>query len=264
MNSKKKVIDHLGRTVEFPFPPSRIISLAPGMTDTLYSLQLANEIVGRTRYCTHPKDKVQQAEAIGGTKQIHLDKIRALRPDLILAEKEENTKEMVEVLEKEFPVYVAEVQSVQDAYKMISDLGELTNRQTESKRLLADIQAAFQSLPKAHGKKVAYVIWKKPYMVVGSNTYIHSLLEMLGFENAFSSFEGRYPTVTEVDIKKAKLDYLFLATEPFPFKDEHVVEFSDMMPDVKTMILDGEMFWYGPRMMEAVGYFKSIFINDPK
>jgi iron complex transport system substrate-binding protein len=256
---KKKVIDQIGRTVEFSYPPKRIISLAPGITDTLYSLHLKNEVVGRTRYCIHPKEHVQLAVAVGGTKQINLDKIRELQPDLIFAEKEENTKEMVEILEKEFPVYVAEVQSVQDAYRMITELGELTNRKLVADELQTFIQAGFQSLPSVQGAKAAYVIWKKPYMVVGNNTYINSLLEQLGFENVFSTFKDRYPTVTEEDFQKAELDYLFLATEPFPFKNKHLVEFSEILPGVKTIILDGEMFWYGPRMIEAAGYFKKIF-----
>ena len=259
---QKKVVDRLGRTVEFSYPPKRIISLVPGITDTLYALELEEKIVGRTRYCIHPKEKVQQAEIIGGTKQMNLEKIRALQPDLIFAEKEENTKEMVEELEKEFPVYVSEVQSVQDAYNMMNDLGELTNRKLAAEQLLATIQAGFQSLPKAgHGKRIAYVIWRKPYMVVGDNTYIQSIFEMMGFENAFSAFEGRYPAVTEAEFQKAELDDLFLASEPFPFKDEHVAEFSKLLPGVNIRIVDGEMFWYGPRMIEAAKYINRVLLN---
>lgn len=95
-------------------------------------------------------------------------------------------------------------------------------------------------------------------MVVGNHTYIDSLLTTMGFENAFSSFEGRYPEVTKEDFQKAKLDYLFLASEPFPFKEKHITEFSAFLPRVKPIILDGEMFWYGPRMIEAVDYFKRM------
>jgi len=256
--NQKKVVDHIGRTVEFSYPPIRIISLAPGLTDTLYSLGLENEIVGRTRYCIHPKEKVDKAVPVGGTKEINIDKIRALKPDLIFTEKEENTREIVEQLEKEFPVYVAEVQTVQDSYKMIEDLGELTKRTPEAGTLLSTIKTGFQSLPTYKKKRVAYVIWRKPYMVVGNPTYIDSLLTTMGFVNAFSSFEGRYPAVTKEDFQKAKLDYLFLASEPFPFKENHITEFSAFLPNVKPIILDGEMFWYGPRMIDAVDYFRRI------
>jgi iron complex transport system substrate-binding protein len=256
---KRQVKDHVARTIEFSYPPQRIISIAPGLTDTLYALNLKDKIVGRTRYCIHPIEQVQQAKIVGGTKKINMDVIRSLQPDLIFAEKEENTKEIVEMLEKEFPVYVAEVQSVEDAYKMIHDLGEVTDRIPEAKQLITAIQTGFHSLPNLGGKRAAYVIWKKPYMVVGNYTYINSLLEKLGFINAFKEYEGRYPVIEEEDFQKAKLDYLILATEPFPFKEEHKEEFLKILPNVKSIILDGEMFWYGPRMLDAVNYFQAIF-----
>ncbi|MGM8214824.1 ABC transporter substrate-binding protein [Bacillaceae bacterium W0354] len=254
--SQNIVVDHLGRTVEYSFPPKRIISIAPGLTDTLYTLNLDKEIVGRTRYCIYPKGKVEQSETVGGTKKIHLEKIRALKPDLIFAEKEENTKEIVETLEQEFPVFVAEVQSVQDAYKMITDLGTVTDRKHQAEQLVTTIKDGFKSLPAGQNKKIGYVIWKNPYMVAGNHTYINTVFEMMGFENAFKKFDGRYPEVTEKDFQNANLDYLFLATEPFPFKEEHRRNFSELLPDVNVQILDGEMFWYGPRMIDAVEYFK--------
>lgn len=142
---------------------------------------------------------------------------------------------------------------------MIIDVGEITGRIQAADQLQTRIKNGFQSLPKFNGARAGYVIWKKPYMVVGKNTYINSLLETLGFQNAFTSYEGRYPVVTEEDFLKEKLDYLFLATEPFPFKTDHVEHFSTLLPEVKTMILDGEMFWYGPRMLDAVKYFKATF-----
>src|SRR5690625_675706 len=237
----KKITDHLGRTVEYSYPPKRIISIVPGITDNLYSLNLENEIVGRTRYCIYPKDKVQQAKTIGGTKRVKADQIRELEPDLIIAEKEENTKEIVEILEKEFPVYVCELQSVQDTYKIIKDLGEVTDREPEAEKLQAEIKAAFNSLPSGQGKKFAYVIWQNPYMVAGANTYITSLMEKMEFVNAFSEYEGRYPTVTEDDFRNTELDYIFLATEPFPFQEKHIKEFSEQYPEVTVMSLDGEI-----------------------
>ncbi|GAB3805982.1 ABC transporter substrate-binding protein [Virgibacillus kimchii] len=256
--ANKKVTDHLGREVEFSFPPQRIISIVPGITDILYSLRLEHEIVGRTRYCIYPKDKVEQAKTIGGTKRVKRDQIRELKPDLIIAEKEENTKEIVEQLEKDFPVYVCEIQTVDDTFKIIEDLGAITNRQTESEKLQSEIGTAIQSLPSGKGKRFAYVIWQNPYMVAGSDTYITSLLEKMGFVNAFSGYEGRYPEVSEDDFRKADLDYIFLATEPFPFQEKHIRQFSELFPDVHVMSLDGEMFWYGPRMIEAAPYFNRV------
>jgi ABC-type Fe3+-hydroxamate transport system substrate-binding protein len=257
--TNKIVTDHLGRTVKFTYPPKRIISIVPGITDILYSLKLEKEIVGRTRYCIYPKDKTGQAKTIGGTKKVKPDQIRELNPDLIIAEKEENTKEIVEQLEKEFPIYVCEIQAVDDTFKIIEDLGAITDRQTESEELQSEIKTAIQSLPSGQGKRFAYVIWQNPYMAVGSHTYITSLLKKMGFVNAFANDDSRYPEVSEDDFRNADLDYIFLATEPFPFREKHIQQFSELFPDVHVMSLDGEMFWYGPRMIEASPYFNRVF-----
>ncbi|MHA6261227.1 ABC transporter substrate-binding protein [Sporosarcina sp. CAU 1771] len=255
----KEVIDHLGRKVTYEYPPKRIISLCPSITDTLFSLNLENEIVGRTRFCIFPEDRVKQVKAVAGTKDIKIEAIHEAKPDLIFVEKEENTEEIVKILEQYYPVYVAEVQSIQEAYRMIQDVGHVTDRATEAKNLVEDIQSAFASFPRLVGKRAAYVIWKKPYMVVGKDTYIQTVLTELGFTNPFVEHEGRYPAVTEEDFKEAELDYVLLASEPYPFKEKHQAEFLELMPNVQPINIDGEMFWYGPRMLEAVPYFKKQF-----
>lgn len=251
----KTVVDRVGRNITFSFPPKRIVSLCPGITDTLFALDLEENIVGRTRFCIFPKGKVEQIPAVAGTKDIKLDAIRDVQPDLIIVEKEENTEEIVKELEKFFPVYVAEVQSVDEAYKMIEEMGALTDRDDAAAQLINSIQHQFTSLPKAAGKRIGYVIWRKPYMAVGKDTYINSLLEKMGFVNPFTESDGRYPAVTADDFQKAELDYVLLASEPFPFKEKHFKEFLDMMPDTEPVLVDGEMFWYGPRMLEAARYF---------
>lgn len=258
---KKEVIDHLGRSVQYGFPPKKIICLCPGITETLYSLNLENEIAGRTRYCIFPADKIEKATVVGGTKEIDETAIRKLNPDLIIVEKEENTKEIVEILENDFPVFCAEVQSINDAYRMIGDMAALTDREQEGKQLIATIKKEFSSLPKMNGKRAAYIIWRNPYMAAGKNTYINSLLEEMGFENPFAGLEGRYPVIEEKDFQKADLDYIFLASEPFPFKEKHKKEFSDMAPQAKITIIDGEMFWYGAKMKEAARYLREYMRN---
>lgn len=256
-----EVLDHLGRKVNLNKAPKRIISLVPAITETMYHLGLEQEIVGRTRFCKFPADKVKAVKNIGGTKDIKLDRIITLKPDLIIAEKEENTKEIVETLEKHCPVFVFEVQKIAEVYRMIHDIGSLTDRSQAASKLVNEIQAAFKSLPKASNKRVSYVIWKNPYMVVGKNTYIQSLLQEMGFINPFIEAEGRYPVVTEADLLEAELDEIFLATEPFPFREKHLQEFREILPHVKLSIVDGEMFWYGAKMLEAAGYFKKRIIK---
>lgn len=254
--------DHIGRTVPLPHPPKRIISLVPAITETMYHLGLEDKIVGRTRFCIHPKDKVQQAINIGGTKEIKLDRIHELNPDLIIAEKEENTKEIVETLEQFYPVFVFEVKSIADVYRMIADLGRLTKREAKSTNLVEGIQRGFLHLPNVKGKRAAYVIWQRPYMVVGKDTYIQSLLTEMGFTNPFTALEGRYPAVTEDDFRQAGLDFILLATEPYPFREKHIVQFQAMLPEVKPVIVDGEMFWYGAKMIQAADYFRETFSGE--
>lgn len=258
----KNIHDQLDRSVTYNFPPKRIISLAPAITDTLYHLHLDKEIVGRTRFCIHPKNKVENALNVGGTKEIKMDKIELLHPDLIIVEKEENTKEIVQQLEKRFPVYVFEIQTVAAALTMINELGTITDRMNIASILHKKIITAMHNIPKMfQGKSVAYVIWKNPYMVVGKNTYINSLLKKLGFFNPFTSYDGRYPIVTEDDFRKEKLDYILLATEPFPFRPQHLADFTTISSTAQPVIVNGEMFWYGAKMLEAVTYFNEKFLR---
>lgn len=258
----KTVTDHLNRTVTYSYPPKKIVSFAPAITDTLYALGLNKEIVGRTRFCKYPADKVKYALNVGGTKDMKIERIHDLQPDLIIVEKEENTREMVEELEKYYSVYSFEIQNVDDALNMITDLGNITNRDKEAETLRGQIIDALQSLPKLFaGKMATYVIWQNPYMVVGKDTYIQSMLETIGLTNPFTKKEGRYPTVSEDDFRHESLDYIFLATEPYPFRDEHIERFKQLNQKANVQIIDGEMFWYGVKMLEAVPYLKRKFSN---
>ena len=254
---KKEIIDHLGRTVVYEFPPKRIVTLCPGITETLFGIGLENEIVGRTRYCIYP-EHAKDVPAVAGTKDLKLDKIHELQPDLIIMEKEENTKEMVETLAEFYPVYVAEVQTIDEAYRMITDMGTLTDREKQAQSLHADIKQAFAELPTIPPARVAYVIWQKPYMVAGKTTYINTLLQELGFITPFAESDDRYPVLTEEQFKEANLDLVLLSSEPYPFKEKQQLQFQEMLPDSNIQLIDGEMFWYGVRMLEGAKYFKDF------
>ncbi|PIC63000.1 iron ABC transporter substrate-binding protein [Sporosarcina sp. P13] len=254
---KKELTDHLGRTVVYDFPPKRIICLCPGITETLFAIGLEDEIVGRTRYCIYP-EAAKKVPAVAGTKDLHLEKIHAVKPDLIIMEKEENTEEMVETLAAHYPVFVAEVQTIDDAYRMITDMGYLTDRQKEADALTAEIKEAFAHLPALPAARVAYVIWKKPYMVAGKDTYINTLLQTIGFVTPFADVTDRYPVLTEEQFKEAKLDIVLLASEPYPFKEKQQQQFQEMLPNSTIQLIDGEMFWYGARMLKGARYLKTF------
>lgn len=251
------ITDHTGRKVNIPATPKRIISICPAITETLFVLGLENEIVGRTKYCIFPEGIVENVPTIGGTKEVNVEKIRALQPDLILAEKEENTEEIVQALENIAPVFVLEVQSIKEAYRFIKTLGTLTNREPEADQLIDSSKAVFPS-SREQVKNAAYVIWRKPYMVVGGTTYINDVLHALGFQNPFAKEESRYPAVTKEELADAHLDVLFLASEPFPYKEKHIAEFQSFLPNTKIVLVEGEMFWYGSRMKIAGAYLKKL------
>lgn len=252
--------DHLQRTIELVEGPQRIVSLCPAITETLVTL--GANVVGRTKYCIFPKEHVETIPTVGGTKQIDIEAIAALQPTLIICEKEENTKEIVESLEQRWPTFVCEVTTVETAYRMIETVGALGQCEEQAQQLTVNIRQAFQTLPTFNGR-VAYMMWRKPYMAVGATTYIDDLLHTLGFENPIATLEGRYPAVTIEDLQQANLDYLLLSSEPFPFSEKHIAEFERVLPNERMLFVDGEMFWYGARMLEAAHYFQQ-FLNDKK
>lgn len=254
---KKEMIDHLGRSVRYDFPPKRIISLCPGITETLFALGLDSEIIGRTRFCIYP-ERAKNVPAVAGTKDLKLDAVHEAKPDLIIMEKEENTKEMVEQLEQFYPVYVAEVQTIEDAHRMIADMGELTDRSAQAQALSTEISSAFSRLPALPPARAAYIIWKKPYMAAGKDTYINSLLQKIGFATPFADGGERYPMLTEEQFKEANLDIVLLASEPYPFKEKQLKEFQEMLPGATVLLIDGEMFWYGAHMLEAADYLRTF------
>lgn len=232
----------------------KVISLVPSITVALFDLGLStDEIVGRTKFCVHPKDLVADVEIIGGTKNLNIEKIKALKPDLIIANKEENVKEQVEELMKDFKVLVTNVETLEDNYNLLKQLGHIFGKEEKAQFFNLKTEKAFD-IPKSQKRlKVAYLIWKNPYMTVGGDTFISRILEKLGFENLFKS-RKRYPEVQLEDLKKA--DLIFLSSEPFPFKEQHIAEIQKVCVKQKVMIVDGEAFsWYGTRLAKCGEYY---------
>jgi iron complex transport system substrate-binding protein len=245
--------DDLGRAVRLPAHPRRIVSLCPSQTETLLALGLGGRVVGRTRYCIHPATEVSRITEVGGTKQLRLDALRALQPDLIIAEKEENRREDVEALEREFPVYVTDVRSVGGALRMIRSLGQLCDRAQAAEALAQQIAGRFSRLQPLHPRRrVAYLIWRKPWMAAGGDTYIHDVLTRCGFENVFATRTARYPETTPAEIEQLAPEVLLLSSEPYPFGEKHVQEFARRLPGCQVRRVDGEAYsWYGARMLPA-------------
>jgi len=251
--------DMAGREVRLPKRPQRIICLVPSITELLSSLELNKRVVGITKFCLHPSEWKKNKTHVGGTKNVNIKKIRALNPDLIIANKEENTIEAIETLSSEFPVWVSDINSFDDALHAIEWLGELTQTEKRAKQLIFSIHKAWSKLP-LHSypvRRCAYLIWENPYLSVGQHTYINSILEKIHFKNVIS--ESRYPEITLRTLKEKKPDIIFLSSEPFPFKEKHKEEIAKVIPGANIILVDGEMFsWYGSRMRYAADYFKEL------
>ena len=235
----------------------RIVSLVPSITETLFDLGLTtDEIVGRTKFCIHPKDYVDKIEIIGGTKNLNIDKIKSLKPDFIIANKEENIKEQVEELMKDFKVLVTNVETLEDNYYLIKQFGHLFGKEEKAQFFNLKTYEAFD-IPEPEKKlKVAYLIWKNPYMTIGGDTFISRILEELGFENLFKN-QKRYPEIQLEDLKSA--DLIFLSSEPFPFKEKHIEEIQEVCKNQKIKIVDGEAFsWYGSHLAKCGEYYRVL------
>lgn len=235
----------------------RIISLVPSITETLFDLGLTDkEVAGRTKFCIHPKDLVKNVPIIGGTKNLNLEKIRSLKPDLIIANKEENVREQVEELEKDFKVLVTNISTIEDNYYLLKNLGNLLGKDEIAQKYNLKNYEIFQDLQNIPRGKCAYLIWKNPYMTVGSDTFIHEILDKIGFDNIFKN-EKRYPEISVENMKSA--DYIFLSSEPFPFQQKHIGELQLQLPHSKIILVDGEAFsWYGTHLAKCEKYFKTL------
>jgi ABC-type Fe3+-hydroxamate transport system substrate-binding protein len=252
------IADQLGRKLNLPFTPKRIISLVPSQTELLFDLGLEHEILAITRFCVRPADKVNAKTTIGGTKNIDLALIKMLNPDLVIANKEENDREQIEELLKHCPVWISNVHDLASALAMITTVGEITGKKQQSLELAAEISNLFAGLEiSPSGLSCAYLIWRKPYMVAGKGTFIDDMLRRCGLINAFSG--DRYPVINNELLVEAKPDVVWLSSEPYPFKEKHISEIKQLLPYSTIQLVDGELFsWYGSRLLQAPAYFKTL------
>ena len=249
-------VDQLGRKVRLDGAPERIISVVPSQTELLADLGLEEQVVGITKFCIHPTEWFRNKERVGGTKNLDLEKIRALKPELILANKEENNQEQILELAKDFPVWISDVDNVDGALDMIRSVGAMTGTAPKAEMLVNGINESFNE--KQHDLVTAiYFIWNEPMMVAGSDTFISDMMGKAGFRNLIS--ETRYPELTDKLVHELQPEFILLSSEPFPFKEEHRLAVQSRFPDSKVMLVDGEMFsWYGSRMTKAKAYFDEL------
>lgn len=254
--------DMLGRTIHLPSHSSlRIISLVPSQTELLVDLGLSTQLVGITKFCIHPDEIYQSKPRVGGTKQIDFEKIRSLKPDIIIANKEENEKNQIIQLAEEFPVWISDIYTLADNNQMILQLGQIFNQTTRAKEIINFINQGFSNIESLKNSlSVAYFIWRKPFMVTGNDTFINHILLRLGFTNIYQNrIDSRYPEISLEQMNKQAPDVALLSSEPYPFSDKHIQELQTVWPNTLIKLVDGELFsWYGSRLIHAPAYFNAL------
>ncbi|MBI1265877.1 MAG: ABC transporter substrate-binding protein [Cryomorphaceae bacterium] len=253
-------IDPLGQEQQLQSPPKRIVSLVPSQTELLFDLGLDKEVVGITKFCIHPNLKWKEVARVGGTKNVRLDNVRRLQPDLIIANKEENTKDQIEALAAEFPVWMSNIHTLDEAFDMIRVVGNFADKQEEAENLVSEIMRNWAPIKNiAAGKKVAYLIWQHPEMLAANDTFIGDVLRFCGYGNVADN-QTRYPEVSIERLQSLNPDHILLASEPFPFVEKHAARYRALFPNTSVKLVDGEMFsWYGSRMKLAAPYIASLF-----
>lgn len=233
----------------------KIVSLVPSLTELLIDLGLSDKLVGRTRFCIHPANKVVQIPIIGGTKNPNIEKIISLEPDYILANKEENRQEDIEELQKHCNVHLTNIDTISEALAAITEIGKQLAVEEKAHQISREINLVLSQKPSFESLKTAYFIWRDPWMVAGSETYIHDVMREWNLENIFNE-QFRYPEIDLDELQKSKPDLILLSSEPYPFKEKHISEIKKYCPNANIELINGEWFsWYGSGMIQS---FKSL------
>lgn len=255
--------DATGVELRLGRPPRRIVSLLPSTTETLCALGLGDALVGITAYCVEPRELVRGKTRVGGTKDPDLDRIRALAPDLVVANIEENVREHVEALRGwGIPVWVTYPRTVAAGIRMIRELGEITGTAARAAEIAGELEAVLARVSAASAARppvdVFYAIWRGPYMTINADTYIHDVLAVCGGRNVFGDCADRYPAVTLDEVAARRPEVVLLPDEPYRFRRAHLKDFERYgeMPavrDGRVDLVDGKLFsWYGPRIAAAL------------
>jgi ABC-type Fe3+-hydroxamate transport system substrate-binding protein len=256
------LVDAAGRFHRPASKRARIISLVPSITELLFELDLAEQVVGRTVFCIHPRDRIKSVASVGGTKQLNMDKLQRLKPTHVIVNIDETPRRLAdELIRCGYEVVVTHPIEVRDNLALYRQIGALFRREREAERLCARFEAAFEaaidaarSLPE---RRVLYLIWKNPWMTVSRNTYIARMLALVNCRTVADDPENRYPTVELNDDLLVRTELVLFGSEPFPFKQSHIEAFQAEFPAhaAKAAIIDAEMTsWYGSRAIAGLAY----------
>ena len=244
----------------------RIISLCPSLTELVFDLGRGTDLVGRTKFCIHPADRVESIERVGGTKNPKLDRIIALAPDLVLLNEEENRREDAEALEAAgLRCHVSFPRTALETATMVRSIADAVNAPVEGERIACDIETRHARVARASTGRApvsfAYLIWREPWMTINGDTFVSALLGDAGGRNAFDARPDRYPTITPEELGAVSPDVVMLSTEPFPFKLSHADELATAsgLARERFRIVDGELLsWHGSRTPAGIDYAEQV------
>lgn len=247
----------------------RIVSLCPSLTELAFDLGRGDELVGRTKFCVHPADRVGAVEKVGGTKNPKIERIIELAPDLVLLNEEENRREDAEALEAAgLRCHVSFPRNATETAAMVRSIAAALDAEPEGERIAADIEARHRRVAEAaRGRdpvRFAYLIWRNPWMTVNDDTFVSSLLGDAGGRNAFADRPERYPTIAADELAAADPELVLLSTEPFPFKPSHADELSALtgLGRERFHIVDGELLsWHGSRTPAGIDYAEQVIAH---
>lgn len=249
----------------------RIISLCPSLTELLFDLGAGDDLVGRTRFCVHPADRVPEVEPVGGTKTPKLDRIIELAPDIVFMNQEENRFEDARALEAAgVRVFATLPRTPGETAAMVRRVAAAVGHPTPGERIARDIENREQRVRRAAEEappvSFACLIWRNPWMTVNRDTYAHSLLALAGGVNVFGGLTERYPSITPEAIASADPALVILPNEPFPFRERHVDELVRLtgLPRERFRLADGELLsWHGPRTPAGIDYAERLLRGTP-
>ena len=246
--------DDLNRVIKVPQKPRKVVSLVPSITESIIDLGWMDKLAGRTAYCIHPGEFVKEVPVVGGTKNISKKEAQVLQPDLIFAAREENDKNQVMDLAGQYPVYVFDVKSIDQGLEMISRIAELMGDKNRGLAYAGDIKQKL--LPQASSRgSLLYLVWRKPWMGAGRNTFIDSVIRQAGFQNIIQ--KKGYPKLES--LRDFNPDYVLAPNEPYDFSEKELEELKHLFKDSKVLKIDGEIFsWYGTHMRMIPDYITHL------
>ena len=258
--------DALGDELRLGGPAKRIVSLVPSISESLIELGAGGTLVGITNYCVHPAAAVASIAKVGGTKGFAFDKIAALTPDLIIANKEENRKHHIDKLRESYPVFVTYPRTVGEAIDMVGDLGTLTGTVERAQAFAAAYQEIISRGPPgqhAAPLRTACLIWRDPWMAAGPGTYMSDLLETVGFQIVFTDDDGRYPETTLEAIIERTPQVIILPDEPYEFAEKDQKDVERVLVEkghrARVVLMDGSyLTWFGTRTLPGLRYLHGL------